>query len=95
MMAGKETYVVTVALAQPFTLLTCMTWVYSPPQLQWATLLTAMMVTSLPMSILGPRQLWKALKHPPPQWIWPTTKWTDIMAVSWGQYAAGEDLKRV
>ncbi|XPS71826.1 hypothetical protein M3J09_004003 [Ascochyta lentis] len=35
------------------------------------------------------------LPDPPPQWMWPTTKWTDIMAVSWGQYAAGKDLKRV
>ncbi|KAH6875233.1 hypothetical protein BKA58DRAFT_117761 [Alternaria rosae] len=30
-----------------------------------------------------------------PDWMWPTTKWTDIMAVMWDQYAAGKDLKRV
>ncbi|KAF1934629.1 hypothetical protein EJ02DRAFT_507419 [Clathrospora elynae] len=43
----------------------------------------------------GPAVTVKDLEDPPPQWMWPTTKWTDIMAVSWGQYAAGKDLKRV
>ncbi|KAF1922326.1 uncharacterized protein M421DRAFT_412960 [Didymella exigua CBS 183.55] len=43
----------------------------------------------------GPAETTKDLEDPLPKWMWPTTKWTDIMAVSWGQYAAGKDLKRV
>lgn len=35
------------------------------------------------------------MEVPVPQWMWPTTKWTDILAVMWSQYAAGKDLKRV
>ncbi|EFQ95471.1 hypothetical protein PTT_06542 [Pyrenophora teres f. teres 0-1] len=37
----------------------------------------------------------KDLDNPPPEWMWPTTRWTDFIAVMWGQYAAGKDLKRV
>jgi hypothetical protein len=43
----------------------------------------------------GPAAAVEYLANPPPKWMWPTTKWTDIMAVMWGQYAAGKDLKRV
>ena len=43
----------------------------------------------------GPADAVEYMDDPPPQWMWPTTKWTDFMAVAWGQYAAGKDLKRV
>jgi hypothetical protein len=43
----------------------------------------------------GPKAAVKDLAKPLPEWMWPTTKWTDFMAVMWDQYAAGKDLKRV
>ncbi|KNG45771.1 hypothetical protein TW65_07517 [Stemphylium lycopersici] len=30
-----------------------------------------------------------------PDWMLPNTKWTDIVAVQWNQYASGSDLKRI
>lgn len=30
-----------------------------------------------------------------PDWMLPNTKWTDILAVQWNQYASGSDLKRI
>jgi hypothetical protein len=43
----------------------------------------------------GPADAVKFIQPPPPEWMWPTTKWTDILAVMWNQYAAGKDLKRI
>lgn len=43
----------------------------------------------------GPAATVRDLPNPPPRWMWPTTKWIGFMAVMWGQYAAGKDLKRV
>ncbi|KAI4651787.1 hypothetical protein J4E93_001983 [Alternaria ventricosa] len=43
----------------------------------------------------GPAATTKGMKPEVPEWMWPTTKWTDIMAVMWDQHAAGKDLKRV